>query len=484
MNFKFVLNILGRILLMIAAFMMTIIPWVIYFHENSILFAIEKSIVIPLITGLILISLTKGYSKDIGAKEAYILASATWVIMGIAGSLPFWLSHTTNSFIDALFESISGFTTTGSSILTDIEAAPKSVLYWRSLTHWIGGMGIIVLTVAIFPSLRIASYRLFSSESSGIDSSKLMPKTSSMAKRLWGIYISLTAIMTLILMLGGVNFYESICHAFASIATGGFSTKNASAGFYTPFVQYVMMFFMLISGINFALHYGLIKGRFKDLINNIELRTYLSIIFLVGTSIGLMLYFKIGLPFEQAFRDSFFQVISVITATGFASTDYLEWNQVSWLLIFLLMFVGACIGSTGGGIKVIRHVIAVKVIFRLFLQQIHPHQVKSIKINKKPIEEKKVHSIVTFIFIYLFIFFVGGMCLMATGLDPASAFSASITSMGGIGPGLGTVGPASNFAHLSDVAKIILPILMIIGRLEVLSFLVIFTPNFWKGNNK
>lgn len=484
MNFKFVLNILGRILLIIAAFMMTIIPWVIYFHENTILFAIEESIGIPLITGLILILLTKGYSKSIGAKEAYILASTAWVFMGIAGSLPFWFSHTTNSFIDALFESISGFTTTGSSILTDIEAAPKSVLYWRSLTHWIGGMGIIVLTVAIFPSLRIASYRLFSSESSGIDSSKLMPKTSSMAKRLWGIYISLTAIMTLILMLGGVNFYESICHAFASIATGGFSTKNASAGFYTPFVQYVMMFFMLISGINFALHYGLMKGRFKDLINNIELRTYLGIILLVGTSISLMLYFKIGLPFEQALRDSFFQVISVITATGFASADYLEWNQVSWLLIFLLMFIGACVGSTGGGIKVIRHVIAVKVIFRLFLQQIHPHQVKPIKVNKKSVEEKKVHSIVTFIFIYLFIFFVGGMCLMATGLDPASAFSASITSMGGIGPGLGTVGPASNFAHLSDLAKIILPILMIIGRLEVLSFLVIFTPGFWKGNNR
>ena len=482
MNFKFVLNILGRILLIIAAFMLTIIPWVIYFHENSILFAIEESIAIPLITGLILIFLTKGYRKEIGAKEAYILASAAWVIMGITGSLPFWLSHTTNSFIDALFESISGFTTTGSSILTDIEAAPKAVLYWRSLTHWIGGMGIIVLTVAIFPSLRIASYRLFSSESSGIDSSKLMPKTSSMAKRLWVIYISLTAIMTLVLMLGGVNFYESICHAFASIATGGFSTKNASAGFYTPFVQYVMMFFMLISGINFALHYGLIKGRFKDLFNNIELRTYLCIIFIVGISISLMLYFQLGLPFERAFRDSFFQVISVITATGFASADYLEWNQVSWLLIFLLMFVGACVGSTGGGIKVIRHVIAAKVIFRLFQQQIHPHRVKSIQVNKKSIDEKKVHAIVTFIFIYLFIFFIGGMCLLATGLDPASAFSASITSMGGIGPGLGTIGPASNFAHLSDLAKIILPILMIIGRLEILSFTVMFTSNFWKKN--
>lgn len=484
MNFKFVLNILGRILLIISIFMMTIIPWIIYFHENSILYAIEESIAIPMIIGLSLILLTRGYSKDIGSKEAYILASTTWIIMGIAGSLPFWLSHTTPSFIDALFESISGFTTTGSSILTDIEAAPKSVLYWRSLTHWIGGMGIIVLTVAIFPSLQVASYRLFSSESSGIDSSKLSPKTSSMAKRLWGIYIGLTAIMTVILMLGGVNFYESICHAFASIATGGFSTKNASAGFYTPFVQYVMMFFMLISGINFALHYGLLKGRFKSLINNIELRSYLTIIFVVGSFISLMLYFKDGLPFEQAFRDSFFQVISVITATGFASTDYLEWNQVSWLLIFLLMFIGACVGSTGGGIKVIRHVVAVKTISRLLKQQIHPHRVKSIQINKRSINENKVHDIITFIFIYLFIFFIGGLCLLTTGLDPASAFSASITSMGGIGPGLGTVGPASNFAHLSDVAKIILPILMIIGRLEVLSFLVIFTPTFWKRNNK
>jgi len=484
MNFKFVLNILGRILLMISIFMMTIIPWIIYFHENSILLAIEESIAIPLITGLVLVLLTRGYKKEIGAKEAYIIASSAWVIMGISGCLPFWLSHTTSSFIDALFESISGFTTTGSSILTDIEAAPKAVLYWRSLTHWIGGMGIIVLTVAIFPSLRIASYRLFSSESSSIDSSKLKPKTSSMAKRLWAIYIGLTAVMTLILMLGGVNFYESLCHAFASIATGGFSTKNASAGFYSPFVQYVMMIFMLISGINFALHYGLIKGRFKSMVNNIELKSYLGIIFIVGGSISFMLYFRQGLPLEQAFRDAFFQVISVITATGFASADYLEWNQMSWLLIFLLMFVGACVGSTGGGIKVIRHVVAAKVVFRIFLQQVHPHRVKSIQINKRTVTDEKVQSIITFIFVYLFIFFIGGMCLLATGLDPASAFSASITSMGGIGPGLGTVGPASNFAHLSDVAKIILPILMIIGRLEVLSFLVLFTPNFWKGNIK
>ncbi|MRT91579.1 TrkH family potassium uptake protein [Ancylomarina sp. 16SWW S1-10-2] len=480
MNFKFVLNILGRMLLILSIFMTTIIPWIIYFHEYSILLAIEESIAIPLIIGLSLLFFTKGYSKNIGSKEAYILTSAIWIIMGVTGSLPFWFSHTTHSFIDALFESISGFTTTGSSILTDIEAAPKAILYWRSLTHWIGGMGIIVLTVAIFPSLQIASYRLFSSESSGIDSSKLMPKTSSMAKRLWGIYIGLTVAMTIILMLGGVNFYESLCHAFASIATGGFSTKNASAGFYSPFVQYVMMFFMLISGINFALHYGLLKGQFKSLINNIELRTYLAIIFLVGSFISLVLYFEDGLPFEQAFRDSFFQVISIITATGFASADYLQWHQSCWLLIFLLMFVGACIGSTGGGIKVIRHVVAVKTISRLFNQQIHPNQVKSIKINKKVIAEDKVHAIITFIFIYLFIFFIGGLCLLATGLDVASAFSASITSMGGIGPGLGSVGPASNFAHLSDIAKIILPILMIIGRLEVLSFLVIFTPGFWK----
>ncbi|RZT97171.1 trk system potassium uptake protein TrkH [Ancylomarina subtilis] len=480
MNFKFVLNIIGRILLILAVFMMTIIPWVIYFHENSILPAIEESIAIPLIIGLVLILLTKSYKKEIGPKEAYIIASIAWIIMGIAGSLPYWLSHTTSSFIDALFESISGFTTTGSSILSDIEAAPKSVLYWRSLTHWIGGMGIIVLTVAIFPSLRIASYRLFSSESSGIDSSKLKPKTSSMAKRLWGIYIALTAIMTLILMMGGVNFYESLCHAFASIATGGFSTKNASAGFYSPFVQYVMMIFMLLSGINFALHYGLLKGRFRSMLNNIELKSYLGIIFFVGTAISLMLYFKQGLPLEQAFRDSFFQVISIITATGFASADYLEWNQICWLLIFLLMFVGACVGSTGGGIKVIRHVVAFKAISRVFGQILHPHRVKSIQINKTSISEDKVQAILTFIFIYLFIFFIGGMSLLATGLDPASAFSASITCMGGIGPGLGTVGPASNFAHLTDFAKIILPVLMIIGRLEVLSFLVMFTPSFWK----
>lgn len=461
--------------------MVTIIPWVYYFHEDYLLLSITEAILIPLISGIITTFITKNYNKKIATKEAYLIVSLSWITMGIVGSIPYILTHTTGSIVDAVFESFSGFTTTGSSILTDIEAAPKSILYWRSLTHWIGGMGIIVLTVAVFPSLKIASYRLFSSEASGITTEKISPKTSSMAKTLWGIYVGLTVLMTIILMFGGVNFYESICHAFGTIATGGFSTKNASVGYYSPFIQYVVMIFMLLSGINFSLHYFLLKGKIKNVFQDTELRTYLAIIIIIGGSITLMLHYKNSIPLEQAFRDSFFQVISIITATGFASADYLQWNELSWMLIFLIMFIGACIGSTGGGIKIIRHIVAFKCLSRNFLRLVEPRSVKSITINNKIIKEDKIHSILSFIVIYILIFIIGGLAIMFTGQNAATSFSASITCMGGIGPGLGTIGPASNFAHLSDVAKIILPILMIIGRLEVLSFLVIFTPSFWKA---
>ncbi|MEA3505072.1 MAG: TrkH family potassium uptake protein [Bacteroidota bacterium] len=481
MNIKFILNVLGRIQLLLSVFMITILPWTLYFHEKNLLVPVTESSLISLTLGLLFLIISNKHNKIIGTKEAYITVSLSWITMGIIGSLPFILTHSTTSIVDALFESFSGFTTTGSSILTNIEAVPKSILYWRSLTHWIGGMGIIVLTVAVFPSLKIASYRLFSSETSGITSEKIIPRTSSMAKNLWGIYIVLSVLMTIILMFGGVNFYESLCHTFGTIATGGFSTKNASAGYYSPFVQYVIALFMLLSGINFTIHYFLLKGRLKDIFNNTELKTYLLIIIIIGSSIALMLHFKTNLPYEQAFRESFFQIISIITATGFSTVDYLQWNELSWILLFFTMFIGACVGSTGGGIKVIRHIIAFKSISRFFLQLLEPHSVKRIVIGGKIIKEDKIHSVLTFIVIYILIFLAGGFAILLTGQDVPTSFSASITCMGGIGPGIGSIGPASNFAQFSNIAKIILPILMIIGRLEILTFLVIFTPSFWKA---
>jgi len=480
MNIKYGINILGKILLIISLFMLTILPWIYYFHEEELLHPILLSILIPLFLGSLIILLTKNCSHSFHLKEGYLIVSLTWLIMGIVGSLPFYLTNSIPSFVDSIFESISGFTTTGSSILTDVEAIPKSILYWRSLTHWIGGMGIIVLVVAIFPKLNVAGYQFFQLESSGIMPEKIAPRASKVAKSLWVIYVLLTAILIILLMFDGISFYESLCHAFGTIATGGFSTKNASVGFYSIYAQYVIMIFMLLSGINFSLHFFLLRGDFKTIFKNTELKSYLGIIIIVGLILSFFLYFNNNISFEQSFRDSFFQVISIITATGFATTNYLEWKEFAWILLFSLMFVGACVGSTGGGIKVIRHVIALKSISNYFAKLIHPNSVKTIKINGNTIAAERVNSIISFIIIYLLIFIIGSLIMSSMGLDFDTSFGAVITTMGGIGPGIGTVGPASNFAHIPAFGKIFLTFLMILGRLEIFTFLIIFTPAFWK----
>lgn len=480
MNFKYIFNIEGKILITIGLFMITIFPWIFYFDEKELISPIILSVLIPIIIGSALLVLTKNSDKVLKVRDGYIVVSLAWISMGLIGSLPFYLSNSIPSFIDAVFESVSGFTTTGSSILTDIESLPKSILYWRSLAHWIGGMGIIVLVIAVLPSLKIAGYQLFSLELSGVSTEKIKPRTSDVAKRLWLIYFGLTFILILLLMGGEMNFFDSLCNSFGTIATGGFSPKNDSIGHYSSYSQYVIMLFMLLSGINFTLHYYFLKGNFRRILKDSELKAFIFLVLLVGTIITGILYFQQEMPLEKSFRDTFFQVISIITATGYATTDYLEWKEVAWILIFLLMFIGACVGSTGGGIKVIRHVVAFKSINRSFVKLLHPDAVKPIRINGKVIEEGKVSSIISFIGIYLLIVIISTIIMSFLGLDGQSSIGSVLATIGGIGPGIGSVGPASNFAHIPEIGKIYLSLLMIIGRLEILTFLVLFTPYFWK----
>jgi len=480
MNFKYILNVLGKILLMVSIFMTTILPWIFHFHEHHVLFPVLISIAIPLFLGVLLINTTKSDASEIHAKEGYLLVTLTWLVIAIIGSLPYYISQTIPSFVDAFFESVSGFTTTGSSILTDIEALPKSILYWRSLTNWIGGMGIIVLVIAILPQMKMTAYQFFDMEASAVMNEKIRPRTPDIAKRLWMIYFLLTAVLVVLLMFGGVNFFESLCHAFGTIATGGFSTKNASIAGYSAYVQYVITLFMLLSGVNFTLHYFVLNGNLKRVLKNTELKTYLSIIFLVGFTIAFILFFSTNSTFEKAFRDAFFQVVSIITATGFSTVDYLQWKEIAWILLFALMFVGASVGSTGGGIKVIRHVLAFQYIRNHFRKLMHPNAVLPIRINGGIIMEEKVAPILSFIILYLVVFIFGSILMAAMGLDMESAFGSVITTMGGIGPGIGSVGPAGNFAHVPDLGKVLLSFLMIIGRLELYTFLIVFSPAYWK----
>lgn len=431
--------------------------------------------------GLILFGLSKNLDtdEDIKRNDAYFTVTFSWILLGLIGVLPYIFSASIPSFVNALFESVSGFTTTGASILTEIETLPKSILFWRSLTHWIGGIGIIMLVIIILPSLKIGGYHLFTSESSFHD--KIKPRIRQVGNRLLMIYISLTIVETILLLLGEMNLFESVCHSFGTIATGGFSPKNTSIAEYSPYVQYVIMVFMLLSGTNFIIHYYLMKKDFSKIRENEEFRFYLFVVFIIGSIITAILFFQMGKSFETSFRESFFQVISIITSTGFSTSDYLLWPEFAWVIIFFSMFLGGSVGSTAGGIKMVRHLIVFKSIKSLLRQLIHPHAIIPVRVNNKTLTNEISNSALAFIVLYLIVFIIGTFFLIAIGVDVKTASSSVATCMAGIGPGIGTVGPASNFAHIPELGKIALVFLMIIGRLEIYTVIVLFTKSFWKS---
>ncbi|HPE75890.1 MAG TPA: TrkH family potassium uptake protein [Draconibacterium sp.] len=417
--------------------------------------------------------------ESLTKKDASLIVSFSWIFFSLIGALPYIISQSIPGFINAFFESMSGFTTTGASILTDIEILPKSILFWRSLTHWIGGIGIIVLVIVIMPSLNMGSYNLFTFESSVQE--KIQPKIKAVGRRLMLIYFLLTITEIFFLVLGNMNLFESVCHAFGTVATGGFSPKNTSIAGYSPYIQYVIMIFMLLAGVNFVLHYYFFKRDFKKIKENEELKFYLFVVFVVGIILTLSLYFKMNKPFEESFREAFFQIISIVTCTGFASADYLMWPSFAWTIIFLAMFLGGSTGSTAGGIKMARHLVLLKNIKRFFLQLQSPNAVKNLKLNNNIVSDENNRTILSFIVIYFLIFAFGSVLIVAFGVDGETAGSAVATCMAGIGPGIGTVGPVSNFAHLPDIVKIILSFLMLIGRLEIYTLIILFFPNFWKN---
>lgn len=449
---------------------------------------IIRSALVTLGTGLFLWVISSNKSNTVNKREGYLIVAFGWMAMVSFSMLPFLFSGAIPSVTDAFFETMSGMTTTGASILTDIEAVPKGILYWRSLTQWIGGMGIIVLTVAIFPLLGIGGIELFSAEAPGPTSDKIHPRIQETAKRLWLIYVGLTVALVIILKIAGMTLYDAVNHAFTTMATGGFSTKNASMMAYdTPAIQYTIILFMFLAGTNYTVTYLAFKGRFKKVWHNDEFKAYLFLIAALAVFVSLAVFTitnrgEATMPFEKAFRDSLFQIVSLITTTGYVSADYTKWSNGLTMLFFILLFLGACAGSTAGGIKFIRHLVFFKNSYLEFKRLVHPRAIVPLKLNGQVVAPRIMTHVIIFLLLYMMIFILGSVLMSAMGYDFMTSVGAVATSLGNVGPGIGKVGPVDNFAHLSDVAKWLLSFLMLLGRLELFTILVLMTPYFWKSN--
>lgn len=478
-HISIVIHIIGVCLILESFFLLLDIPITLIFHDGTLLPLLE-SFLITFCSGLLLYLITiKSKRARPGVKESFLIVTFSWVFISLFGTLPYLLSHSINNFTDAFFETVSGFTTTGSSILNDIESLPKGILFWRSETHWIGGMGIIALVIVILPTLKVSGNQLFSAEGAFFSVEKTHPRLIDVAKRLWAIYILLTITEIILLIIAKMNWFDAICHSFATVATGGFSTKNSSIIEYSATIQYIIILFMFLSGMNFILHYSIINGKFKKLFNDEEWRTY-TLIIIIAVFFLSVKNFGIYNNYENSIRQSLFQVVSIITATGFVSANYEHWAHFSVMIIFSIMFIGACTGSTGGGIKVARYTVLLKSINFQFKKMMHPNGVPVLRYNKKIISDKVLNNISSFIIIYFLTFTIGSFVMMLLGLDAKSASSSVITTLGGIGPGLGKVGPVNNFSGIADAGKYYLCFNMILGRLEIISVLSIFTRTFYK----
>jgi trk system potassium uptake protein len=472
-----IIRILSTIIFIEAVSFLCCLPVAYIYKEPASPFLCSSAISLAISVVFYFLSRNANTNK-FSNRDSYLSVTIGWTLFSLLGALPYLFSQTIPSLIDAIFESTSGFSTTGSSIIKDVEILPYSILFWRSFTHWIGGLGIIMLVIIVLPSLKVTGYQLFSLESSLKE--KIHPKTKAIGFRIMLIYISLTLMNIILLDAGDMNLFDSICHAFGTIATGGFSTKNTSVMYYSSYSQYIVMIFMFLAGTSQLIYYYIVKRNFRKVKQNEELWFYLSVVLIAGTLATSILLVNTSKPFEAAFREGFFQVISIITCTGLTSTDYIFWPAAGILLLFILMFSGGCAGSTSGGIKMARHLVVLKNIKSVLNRLSHPNMVTSIRLNGKVINDATNVSIISFIILYLSLFLIGTVIVVATGVDPVSASSSVATCMAGIGPGMGIVGPMSNFAAMPELSKLVLSFLMIIGRLEIVTVFVLFSKSFWK----
>jgi len=455
------------------------IPFSLY-HGESDWTALLISSGITALIGLIGFKSTR-FDHDLRPKEGFAIVTFGWFFFSLFGCMPFIISGYIPSFTDAFFETMSGFTTTGASILTDIEALPHGLLFWRSLTHWIGGMGIIVLSLAILPFLGVGGMQLFKAEVPGPVADKLTPRITETAKILWGVYVLFSAIEAGLLMLGGMNLFEALCHTFGTMATGGYSTKNASIGAYnSAYIDSVVILFMIIAGTNFSVHYRFLKGDLKSYFKNKEFLFFISIIGITTLLIGLDTFINYYHSFPKTLQKTLFQVVSILTTTGYSTADFEQWSASSQILLFLMMFIGGCAGSTGGGIKVMRIYILMKFVFSEIVRLIHPHAVVSVRLGNTVVPREVLTNVLGFFILFMFLFIVGIFAMSAMGLDIITSLGAVAATLGNIGPGLGGVGPTDNYAYLPDAGKWLLSFFMLAGRLEIFTVIILFSPSFWR----
>jgi len=494
LNYKIIVHFFGLLLLFNGGFQL-ISALVSYIYDDGVTFELSLSGLLILLLGGFLMILTRNHKKELNKRDGYIVVAFGWIVMAASGALPYMLTNTIPGFTGAFFETMSGYTTTGATILNDIEAVPKGVLFWRSMTHWIGGMGIIVLAIAILPLLGIGGMQLFAAEAPGPSADKLHPRITDTAKRLWLIYFGYTAIETVLLQVAGMSFFDAINHSMCTLSTGGFSTKNASVAYWNnePVIQYIIIFFMFLAGTNFVLSYFAFKGKIQKALRDEELRLYFKFTIIFALIAAVIIYFKADLSLssiehpmvwgraESAFRHALFQVISVITTTGFITADYTLWSPFLVVFFFGLMFLGGSAGSTSGGVKVVRHLILIKNGFLEFKRALHPNAILPVRYNTKSISGDIVFNILGFFILYMLSFIVGALVFSMFGLDFPSAIGIAASSLGNVGPALGNFGPVNNYAALPPLGQWWASFLMLIGRLELFTVLILLTPFFWRN---
>ena len=491
-NTRLVVKTMGALLVIESVFM-AIAMAVSFFYGDPDDGAFLVSTILTLVAGWIGIAIGTGASSQVGEREGYVIVALVWVVFSAFGMLPYWLSGQIPSFTDSWFETMSGFSTTGATILDDIEVLSHGALFWRSMTQWLGGLGIIVLSVALLPMFGLGGMQLYAAEMNGISYEKLSPRIADTAKSLWITYILLTIAEVGLLWAEGMPIFDSVCHSFTTVSSGGFSTKNMSIAFYaSPIIEYTVAFFMLLAGVNFGLIILFFRGKPGRLWHDEETKWYLSAVGVVTAvlTIGLMVQWLMNSfvassneffsHLETAFREGLFTTIATMTSTGFGIADYMTWPPFLWVVVFFLMFTGASSGSTSGGMKWVRLMIFVKSGFAEFKRRIHPNAIVPVKLNGKPITQQTTNNVMAFVQFYLMILIGTVLIFCGTGVDFDESIGAAVSALGNIGPSIGQYGPAGTYALFPTTAKWVMTLVMLIGRLEIFTVLLLFTKALWK----